>query len=88
MWVALLVDGCGGGGDRGSGQGGSVGDEKDHKVGGQGSRKGGGRVVLIFDSLLISVHVNLTIILLPMSDYCILVRCPNLTVITGVIVLQ
>ena len=49
--------GCGSGQDRG------VGDKEVCKVDGQGGHKGSGRVVLIFDSLFISLHVSLTIIL-------------------------
>ncbi len=63
MWVALLVGGSGGGGSRGCGWSGGVGDKDGRKVGGQGGCKDGGRVVLIFDSLLISLHFSLTIIL-------------------------
>ncbi len=57
------MDGCGGGGSRGCGHGGSIGGEDGCKVGGQGGREGGGRVVLIFDSLLIALHFSQTIIL-------------------------
>ncbi len=57
------MDGGGGGGSGSSGQGVGVGDEEGCKVGGQGCCKGSGRVVLIFDSLLISLHFSLTIIL-------------------------
>jgi hypothetical protein len=63
VWVVLLVDGGAGGGSRGSGWGGGVGDEEGCKVGGQGGCEGSGRVVLIFDSLLISLHFSLTIVL-------------------------
>jgi hypothetical protein len=57
------VDGGRGGGSRGHGWGGNVGDKEGHEVGGQGGCKGSGRVVLICDSLLISLHFSLTIIL-------------------------
>jgi hypothetical protein len=63
VWVALLVDSGRGGGGLGRGRGGGVGDEESCKVGGQGGREGGGKVFLIFDSLLISLHFSLTIIL-------------------------
>ncbi len=64
--VAVVVDGgkggggcgrgcCGGVGDKGSGEGG--------REGGQGGSEGAGRGVLIFDSLLISLHFSQTIIL-------------------------
>ena len=63
MWIAFLVDSGRGGVGRGSGQSGGVSDEEGCDVGGQGGHEGGGRVVLIFDSLLISLHFSLTIIL-------------------------
>jgi hypothetical protein len=61
--VELLVDGGRGGGGCGRGCGDGIGDEDGCEVGGQGCCKGGGRVVLIFDSFLISLHFSLTIIL-------------------------
>jgi hypothetical protein len=63
VWIAFLVDSGRGGVGRGSGRSGGVSDEEGCDVGGQGGREGGGRVVLIFDSLLISLHFSLTIIL-------------------------
>jgi hypothetical protein len=48
----------------GHGRGGGVGGEDGCKGSGQGSCKGGGRGVLIFDSLLISLHFSQTIILI------------------------
>ncbi len=75
-------------GEGSCGRGGGVDGEEGPKVGDQGGCKGSGRVVLIFDSLLISLYFSQTIILISMSDYCILVRCPYSAVITGVIVCQ
>jgi hypothetical protein len=67
VWVELLVDSGGGSGGHGVGHGGGwgggVGDEEGREVGGQGGREGGGGVVLIFDSLFISLHFSLPIIL-------------------------
>ncbi len=62
MWVALLVDGGGGGCSHGSSWSGGVGDEEGCKVGGQGSCKGGGREVLIFDSLTIILTINVRLL--------------------------
>jgi hypothetical protein len=63
--MAVVVDGGEGGGGRGHGGGG--GREGSGKGGceggGQGGREGAGRGVLIFDQLLISLHISQTIIL-------------------------
>jgi hypothetical protein len=63
--VAVVVDGCDGGGGHGGGRGGGVGGEGGgeggREGGGQGGREGGGRGVLIFDKLLIRLHVSQTL---------------------------
>ncbi len=73
--LAVLVDGGEGGGSRDHGHDGGVvkdgggeggrkgGGEGSHKGGRKGGREGGGRVVLIFDQLLISLNLSQTIII-------------------------
>ncbi len=65
--LAVVVDGGKGGGrhgrSRSGGVGGKGGGEGGHEGGGQGGREDAGRGVLIFDSLLISLHFSQTIIL-------------------------
>ena len=74
------MDGGGGGGGRGHGRGGSVSGKDGHEGGGQGGWEGGGRMVLIFDSLLISLHFSQAIILtinvrLPRTSTLSLIHC-------------
>ncbi len=64
MWVALLVDNDGRGGSCVCGCADGVGGKEGCEVGGQGGRQDGGRVVLIFDSLLISLNFSQTFILI------------------------